>query len=678
MNLLDSVEIQKLEEDIKRYAKAYYEGEAKISDYEFDKLTDRLRDLKPDSTVLRTPGWGYEQTGTKVKHKYQIVKSLDKCRTFDEIPERFTNKSVALSPKLDGLTGVFYYKNGRLIKAITRGNGTEGKDITDKARLIVGNEILDKNFTGGVRGELEISNTNWEIIKSRYPEAKNARNLCAGWINSKDYDPDEIKMIDFITYKVTGQEREEGKEDIFYDLSKVDNIGEICFNSNPTKFNVIDWLSYNFKNTIPKVQATLIRDGFQEFMQKVFTEFKTSDRYNLDYELDGIVISDIDVIYHRAENSYIYDECAFKFAAEEKETTVTNIKWELSRTQRYIPVLEIEPVELSGATVHSITGNNAKYLVDNGLGVGAIITASRSGEVIPKHMSTLEAADTNLPTQCPACGHNLEWVGVDLKCVNTECPHIAESDLEQWCTIVGETDGLAWVTMKQYLDKFNIHNIDDLYKNIDTMITTLQGGNASITDKKIVEFLNKLYKDMIPVEKALMGLNIPRLSEQTAKLLNKEKELVHDLMTIGSQYTTVKDRDMISIPDTLKNKLLGLVKEATTESILSNLGKLNTLHYLYEQDIPRIIFNDNTDEIIKVAVTGSLDSMKRSAFEKYIQSYGYELSSSIKSCKYLITNNPNSGSSKNKDAQKYGVEIITEKEFLDKLGKVTTKSNTLF
>lgn len=383
MNLLDSVEIQKLEEDIKRYAKAYYEGKAQISDYEFDKLTDRLRDLKPDSTVLRTPGWGYEQTGTKVKHKYQIVKSLDKCRTFDEIPERFTNKSVALSPKLDGLTGVFYYKNGRLIKAITRGNGTEGKDITDKARLIVGNEILDKNFTGGVRGELEISNTNWEIIKSKYPEAKNARNLCAGWINSKDYDPDEIKMIDFITYKVTGQEREEGKEDIFYDLSKVDNIGEICFNSNPTKFNVIDWLSYNFKNTIPKVQATLIRDGFQEFMQKVFTEFKTSDRYNLDYELDGIVISDIDVIYHRAENSYIYDECAFKFAAESAEAKVTGITWNMTRTQRLVPIVQFEPVFLSGAVLQNATGHNAKFILDNEIKIGSTIEICRSNEVIP-------------------------------------------------------------------------------------------------------------------------------------------------------------------------------------------------------------------------------------------------------------------------------------------------------
>lgn len=665
-------EVKELERDISKYAKAYYEGKALISDMEFDQLVDRLRELKPESKILSTPGWGYKQTGAKVKHKYQLVKSLDKCRTFEEVPERFTNKEIKLSPKLDGLTGVFYYKNGKLIQAITRGNGQEGKDITDKALIIEGAEIDDKNFTGAVRGELEISKTNWNIIKDKYPEAKNARNLCAGWINSKNYDKEEIKLIDFVTYKVNGQERPEGMENIFFELEAKGTYPKtICMNSDPTKSNVIDWLQYNFKHTIPDITATLKKDDFIPLMNKVFDNLTNleSDSY-MDYELDGIVISSPDVIYHKSDYSYIYDECAFKFAAEEKETTINNIKWELSRTQRYVPVLEIEPVELSGATVNNVTGNNAKYLLDNGLGIGATISVCRSGEVIPKHMDTIEPADVDLPEKCPYCNHTLIWDGVDLKCAFKDCPNKEYSDLRQWCETIGETDGMAWTLMEQYLYKFRIMSISDLYcletkEKIDNW-TYLE--DLSITDKKAVEFFAKLYLNEVDVEKALIALNIPRLGDKTAKDLAKEteiiKEMIHDISGVGC------------ISDAVHKSLLEVVKEVTTKSILENqTTKLKNILYVASRIKYKVIANT---EVIKVAVTGALNTMKRSAFEKYIESYGYELSSAIKSCKYLITNTPNSGSSKNKDAQKYGVEIITEQAFLDLIGGNNKPSNSLF
>lgn len=572
------------------------------------------------------------------------------------------------------MTGVFYYKNGKLIQAITRGNGQEGKDITDKALIIEGAEIDDKNFTGAVRGELEISKTNWNIIKDKYPEAKNARNLCAGWINSKNYDKEEIKLIDFVTYKVNGQERPEGKENIFFELEAKGTYPKtICMNNDPTKSNVIDWLRYNFKHTIPDITATLKKDGFIDLMNRVFDNLTNpeSDSY-IDYELDGLVISSPDVIYHKSDYSYIYDECAFKFAAEEKETTINNIKWELSRTQRYVPVLEIEPVELSGATVNNVTGNNAKYLIENGLGVGAIISVCRSGEVIPKHMDTLEPADVDLPEKCPVCGHTLIWDGVDLKCAFKDCKNIDYSDLQQWCTTIGETDGMAWVLMKQYLDKYEIYTLEDLYniKKGDYVITDLSSRAISITETKVKEFFENLYYNPITAEKALLALNIPRLGESTVKDIVRTNGLVDRLILCANKGYILDD---------IQKQLLEVVKEATTKSLVENVKKLIHLNYIRERIVGKETENK---EIVKVAVTGSLETMKRSAFEKFIEEYGYELSSSIKSCKYLITNNPNSGSSKNKDAQKYGVEIITERDFLSLLGTtdkhISKDSNTLF
>ncbi|WP_304393411.1 BRCT domain-containing protein [uncultured Clostridium sp.] len=460
-------------------------------------------------------------------------------------------------------------------------------------------------------------------------------------------------------------------ENIFFELEAKGTYPKtICMNNDPTKSNVIDWLRYNFKHTIPDITATLKKDGFIDLMNRVFDNLTNpeSDSY-IDYELDGLVISSPDVIYHKSDYSYIYDECAFKFAAEEKETTINNIKWELSRTQRYVPVLEIEPVELSGATVQNVTGNNAKYLIENGLGVGAIISVCRSGEVIPKHMNTLEAADVNLPEKCPVCGHTLVWDGVDLKCAYEDCKNIEYSDLQQWCETIGETDGMAWTLMKQYLDKFGIKSIADLYNPIkkETIDNWAYMGNLSITDTKAVEFFGKLYINEIDVEKALLALNIPRLGDKTAKDLAKETDLVKQL---------IKDKETSSyLSETSHDGLLKVVKEATTQSIMENHYK-KLKNILYIKDRIKYKETDNK-EIIKVAVTGALNTMKRSAFEKYIESYGYELSSAIKSCRYLITNTPDSGSSKNKDAQKYGVEIITEQAFLDLLGGAP-KTNSLF
>ena len=611
-------------------------GEPEISDEQFDSLVDRLRELKPDSKVLKT-GWGFEVFEDKVKHKYSHIGSLDKCKTYDEIPDRFKDCTVYISPKLDGLSAVAYYEHGQLVKGVTRGNGEYGKDITEKLYHIIGRSIKDKHFTGAVRGELIISSSNWEKLNDRYDGLISPRNFSAGIINRKDIDED-LKYMDLVVYKIVGQEN----RPYFTDRSEI-----------------LKWLDFNFEHTIPEYYYPILNQpSWLLYHEDTFETFK-----KLGYGLDGLVLTKPEVQFNLVTNGYIYTEVAYKFFAESTTTTIKRINWELSRTARMIPVAEVEPVELSGAIVQNATCNNAKWVKDLGLGSGAQVVINRANEVIPKILEVVESSDEPLPDKCPVCNELLCWEGVDLKCVNDKCPNINSSNLQQWCEVLGETDGLQYTIMKQYLDRYGISSLDKLYSQLGNVFKDLYTKKLSITETKILEFFYKLSgNEKIPAYKALIALNIPRLGDKTAKLLMYEQKLVVDLYKYAISEPLVKT-DYTST--NIYKRLFDVVKEATTISILNNLDKVKNLKYICGDNCSNLLFEQKLDDIHYIAVTGALDSMKRSDFEKYIKDFGYEISSNLKKCDYLVTNNKNSNSAKASQARALGVSILSEKEFLD-------------
>ncbi len=631
------MDIEKLEQDIKYYAECYYQGHPVISDEQFDSLVDKLRELNPASSVLKT-GWGFEVDGDKVKHKYTHIGSLEKCKNYNEIPDRFKNTKIYISPKLDGLSAVAYYEKGHLIKGITRGNGEYGKDITDKLKLIIGDVISDLSFTGAVRGELIINSLNWNTLSQKYDNLISPRNFAAGIINRKEMDED-IKYIDLVVYKIVGQDS--------------------TVKSFINRQQILAWLTHNFKNTIPEYYYPVLNEeSWNMYHTQTFDTFK-----QIGYNLDGLVLTSNNVIYD-SKHAYLYDEVAFKFPAETTVTTIENIEWNLSRTNRLIPVAIVKPVELSGAVINRATCNNAKWVQDMQICIGSDIEIQRSGEVIPKILTVIETNgnEVHLPQNCPICNESLEWNGVDLVCNNKHCPNIKLSDLEQWCEVIGETDGLQWTIMKQYLDMYGINSIESLYLRKGYVEEDLNTRQLSITDLKIKEFFKKLYKDEVSLYKLLMALNIPRLGDKTCKELSKYPDICKKLFIYvlnTSAFTSDDYRD-------IRCDIFNIVKDATTESIFQNLNKVENVKWILESSNTRVNFKQVATSPTKyVAVTGSLQTMKRKDFEKYIEQYGYELTSTLSKCEYLITNNPNSGSSKNKEARKYNVPIITEQQFLE-------------
>lgn len=350
---------------IKNNAKEYYEtGKQKLSDDVFDAVVDKLKQENPDSEILTT-GWGYKPDDeTKVKHKYCHVGSLDKLKTYDDISKFFkcalpTNIMVFhVSAKLDGMSVVLYYQNGKLDKALTRGDGEYGIDITNKVLHIDGieTELKDNKFTGAIRGEIFMTPTNFNKYREEHPEAKNHRNSAIGIINSDDVAED-YKYLSLYVYT------------IMYGLT---------FISIDTYY---EWLEDNFKNIVPYCYTSLKTDYYNR-LQNI------RDKFSEIVNIDGLVLTYI--IFNRESNEFVYTQAAFKFQDEIKITNVTHLEWTMSKHGAYIPVVCIEPIELEGTTVQRVTGYNAKWIVDRGIKTGSIVAVRKANQIIPEIVDILE------------------------------------------------------------------------------------------------------------------------------------------------------------------------------------------------------------------------------------------------------------------------------------------------
>ena len=360
--------IKELENLIPMYAKAYYEGQAIISDKEFDQLTEELERLDPANEILYTPGWGgAESNGIKKEHKYGMVGSLVKTREFIRIPEIFRNQTVIVSPKLDGLSLVAYYENGKLTSALTRGNGKLGIEQYDKAlRIIRYKQNIPSDFTGAVRGELLMPQIKWQDLKDN-SNYSNSRNAVAGIMNMKwdrNFNVDLLDYIDFVPYKIIGADEEFIKENLLNEDGLISSL------------IVKQWIEKYFA-TPAKFESVLI------------TEEKLNELYRCDewnyYQLDGLVLSDCIIKYGNKFGEMSWNEFAFKFqdSDDEVETVVDHIEWSLSKNQRLVPTVCVKPVRICESMVSRCTGNNAEYIAKLGIKEGTKVRMFLANEIIP-------------------------------------------------------------------------------------------------------------------------------------------------------------------------------------------------------------------------------------------------------------------------------------------------------
>lgn len=621
-----------LEHTIQQKAQEYYEGNPTVTDKEFDELVDKLREERPESELLKTVGWGYNVNkvkGAKHNHDFGVVGSLDKVHNLSELPKSvfLPHKWYIVTEKLDGASCVAYYENGKLLIALSRGNGTFGIDVTEKFKKIISKYDLTglehSYFSGAIRGEIVMSNNNWQAYKELYPDAKFPRNVATGLMMRDDVSED-LQYIDFVTYKIHGENNFRGVT--YYD----DVLNRLSTFGFPTCWYFDGRLGENLTE--------------DEIHNKFFSKPDT-------YPCDGFVIQRNDGITVHDNGWYEYTDIAYKFEAHKENTTVVNVEWKLSKNNIMVPVIVVEPVELSGAIVMRATGHNYKNIIDSQIGKGAVISLMRSGEVIPFVKEVVTTADgVNVPTHCPVCGAELVEDGVNLVCKNPQCPNIEYSRLYKWVEVVGVRNilgvGPAIIDdILHYLDQiFGVNTLKGLY-------TTLNSGFISLDISHMftpaaAEKVKKVTKNLTtPIDFAsvLVALNIQGLGDTNAKKL---ATLI---------YAYAEDEEALES----KLRAINGIGDFVVGVIKNNI---ELIRYAIKNTVP-IITPSQTSYKYQITVTGSL-SVPREKFKQICEQNNILLSDNIKTSKYLITNNPNSGSSKLQKAAKLGIPILTEKDFV--------------
>ncbi len=638
-------------EILNRWAYEYYVlDDPSVPDREYDRLYDELLTLERESGVVLpespTRRVGGEPVKAFERHTHIArLYSLDKAVTDDELTAFFTRVQKAEIPtdytveyKFDGLTVCLTYENGEFVRAATRGNGTDGEDVTAQA-LTVKSFPLKISYRGllEVRGEAIIRLSVLEEYNRAHPDEplKNARNAAAGAI--RNLDP-----------KATAARK---PEILFYD---------------------VNYMSESPVASQTEAMEFLRREGFKTFpyfkVCKSGEEVKAAideieiERKKLDVLTDGAVIK-ANSEELRAAMGYTDKfprwAIAYKFEAEEAESTVLNVVWQVGRTGKLTPLAEIEPVELAGATVRRATLNNFGDLMRKDVKINSRVLVRRSNEVIPEILGAVKHTEGSIPVEkpanCPFCGSAVEETGANLFCSNPHCPPRLVQKLTHYCSKnAADVEGMSEATLSLLLAQRNVTKFSDLY----TLTAESFRGLEGFQKKKINNLLSAIEKSKnIPLDRFIYAIGIGGIGRVAAR----------DLAEFGSV-------EAIAALD--KEKLVALenIGEITANAILNyfadeeNRAEIERLYSLGVTPFAKEKRTQGAFAGLNVVLTGSLLSLSRPEAQKLIEEQGGTAQSAVTSKTNLVVAGDKAGSKLAK-AQKAGIPVIDEAEFLKRLGK---------
>lgn len=635
---------------LRQAAKAYYAEDREImSNFEYDKLYDELAALEEKTGLILagspTVTVGYEAVDELPKERHEKpMLSLGKTKSREALAEWLGEQKGLLSWKLDGLTIVLTYREGKLFKAVTRGNGEVGEVITPNARTFI-NLPFQIPFQGELilRGEAVITYEDFEKINAKIEDAnaryKNPRNLCSGSVrqlNSEITAQRNVRFFAFSLVKAEGADFENSREKQFLFLKE-------------QGFEVVEY---------QPVTARTMQEAVAEFEEKV---------QNYPAPSDGLVLIMDDIAYGESLGTtakFPRSSIAFKWADELAETTLREIEWSASRTGLINPVAIFDPVELEGTTVSRASVHNISIVRDLKLGIGDRITVYKANMIIPQIAENLTGSDgLEIPDQCPVCGAptriNKENDTETLVCPNPDCD---AKKIKSFTLFVSRDalniDGLSEATLEKFLAKGFLHTYADLF-HLDRYkeeIVEMEG----FGEKSYQNLMDSLEKARhTTMAKLIYSLGIPNIGLANAKMICREYQ--NDL----EKMMEAPAEELAAIDG------VGPVIANTFHAFFEQEKNRAALHYVLEEvEIAQETFTAEQQPLsgMTFVITGSLNHFEnRNALKEQIENLGGKVTGSVTgktAC--LINNDSASHSSKNKKAKELGVEIMTEEEFMER------------
>lgn len=649
--------MKELVQQLNEASRAYYaKDEEIISNFQYDALYDELQKLEEETGVTLsgspTVSVGYEAVDFLPKERHEKpMLSLAKTKSREELRDWLGGRQALLSWKLDGLTIVLTYQKGSLVKAVTRGNGDEGEVITNNARMFT-NVPMQIPFQGDLilRGEAVISYSDFEKINESLgadeEKYKNPRNLCSGSVRQLNNEITAKRNVRLIAFTLV-MASEGGTEKDFEN----DRENQFLF-LKEQGFEVVDYV---------RVSPDNILDEIEKYAKKI-------EHY--DIPSDGLVLTLCDLKYAASLGrtaKFPRDSIAFKWQDEIKETVLNEIEWSPSRTGLINPVAIFEPVELEGTTVSRASVHNISIMKAMKLGIGDRITVYKANMIIPQIAENLTmSGKMQIPKVCPVCGMETEIKQVNevesLYCTNPEC---VVKKIKSFTLFVSRdalnVDGLSEATLEKFIGHGFIHEFSDIFKldaHRDAIVQMDGFGEKSY--KNLWSSIQKARQTTLV--RVIYGMGISGIGLANAKMLCKQ--FSYDLDALMQA-----DKEKLSIIDGIGEVLADAIVTWFSDNKNREILK-NVLPYL-QIETPSVIVGEQTLLGKTFVITGEvMHFANRNEVKELIESKGGKVTGSVTGkTDYLINNDANSASGKNKKAKELNIPIISEDDFLTMLGE---------
>lgn len=635
--------------DILNRARRAYEQEDQeiMSNYEYDRLYDELLDLERElgTTLAASPtaNVGYEVLSELPKERHESpMLSLDKTKDVERLKEFLGVQKAMISWKLDGLTIVLTYQGGTLAKAVTRGNGEVGEVVTNNARVFR-NIPLHIPYQGELvlRGEAVISYKDFKKINEEMGDAdakyKNPRNLCSGSVRQLNNEITARRNVRFYAFSLVSAENVDFHNSRLYQMQWLKEQGFDVVENHPVTRDTIEdevsWFAAHIeKNEVPS---------------------------------DGLVLVYDDIAYGQSLGTtakFPRDSFAFKWADEVKETTLLEMEWSPSRTGLINPVAIFEPVELEGTTVSRASVHNISIMEELELGVGDRITVYKANMIIPQIAENLTRSGVrDIPGTCPVCGGatriSMENETKTLYCTNPRCQakHVKAFALFASRDAMN-IEGLSEATLEKFIMNGYVKDFTDIF-HLDRYADEIR--NMEGFGEKSYENLQGSIRNArnTTLPRLVYSLGIPNIGIANARLICRAFD--NDPERVMNARTEELD-EISGIGEVIARTFADYFADEEHREIFRRL--------LDEVEIPKEGITEDSAKFqgMNFVITGSVEHFaNRAEVKEEIEKRGGKVTGSVTSkTSYLINNDVNSTSSKNRKARELGIPIISEDEFI--------------